>query len=65
MLFDEDYDVSDQEGGNVSDSTSENSKLEREVMEMFKQVGMYFSILQILLRPIRSSSLIYDIGSSK
>ena len=47
-------------------STTNCSKLEREVDYVFEtHAGMYFSILQILLRPVRSSPLIYDIGPSQ
>ena len=47
-------------------STTNCSKLEREVNYLFEtHAGMYFSILQILLRPVRSSPLIYDIGPSQ
>ncbi len=42
------------------------SKLEREVMDLFEtHAGIYFSILQIFLRPVRSPPLIYDIGPSQ
>ena len=47
-------------------STTNCSKLEREVNYLFEtHAGMYFSILQILLRPVRSSPLIYNIGPSQ
>ena len=44
-------------------STTDCSKLEGEAMDLFEtHAGNYFSILQILLRPIGSPPLIYDIG---
>ena len=47
-------------------STTDCSKLEGEVMNLFEtHAGIYFSILQILLRPVRSPPLIYDIGPSQ
>lgn len=47
-------------------STTDCSKLEGEAMDLFEtHAGNYFSILQILLRPVRSSPLIYDIGPSQ
>ena len=49
-----------------STTTTSVSKLEREVMHLFQTyAGIYFPILQILLRPVRSPPLIYDIGPSQ
>ena len=63
------YGISDDdEGGDAGITMSENSRLEwgsRNYSRELVQTGMYFSSLQILLRSIRSSSLIYHIGSSK
>ena len=49
----------------ASASTNEGSNLEQEVMELFEAAGMYFSTLQILLRPVCSPPLINNIGSGK
>ncbi len=47
-------------------STTDCSKLEGEVMDLFEtHAGIYFSSLQIFLRPVRSPPLIYDIGPSQ
>lgn len=66
----DDSSVQAEDGGSIPDtcsiSTTNCSKLEREANYLFEtHAGMYFSILQILLRPIRSSPLIYDIGPSQ
>ena len=47
-------------------STTDCSKLGGEVMDLFEtHAGNYFSILQILFRPVGSPPLIYDIGPSQ
>lgn len=65
-----DSSVQAEDGASISEtcsiSTTNCSKLEREVNYLFEtHAGMYFSILQILLRPVRSPPLIYDIGPSQ
>lgn len=70
MTDEEDSSVQVEDNASISEtcsiSTTNCSKLEREANYLFEtHAGMYFSILQILLRAIRSSPLIYDIGPSQ
>ena len=70
LIGEADSSVQAEDGTSMSEtcsiSTTNCSKLEREANYLFEtHAGMYFSNLQILLRPVRSSPLIYDIGPSQ